>query len=380
MSKGYITESQQEKKIEDSKMKKILILANNDIGLYNFRKELLERLLKENYKVYISLPMGDRVKEMEEMGCHYIETEINRHGMNPFQDLKLLLYYKKIMKECKPDYILGYTIKPNIYGAIAARSKKVPFIANITGLGSAVENESIVQKILIMLYKFAFRDVKKVFFQNTANMQFFESKKIAIGKYGLLPGSGVNLEKYEIQPYPECEKYHFLFISRIMKEKGIDQYLEAAQKIREKYQNTEFHICGFCEEEYEEKLQKLQKEGAITYHGLINNVSEFLKEIHCVVHPTYYPEGLSNVLLEACASGRPIITTNRPGCREVVENGKNGFVVEERNADDLFHKIEQFILLSDEDKKNMGVFGRKKVENEFNREIVIEAYMKEINE
>lgn len=380
MSKGYITESQQEKKIEDSKMKKILILANNDIGLYNFRKELLERLLKENYKVYISLPMGDRVKEMEEMGCHYIETEINRHGMNPFQDLKLLLYYKKIMKECKPDYILGYTIKPNIYGAIAARSKKVPFIANITGLGSAVENESIVQKILIMLYKFAFRDVKKVFFQNTANMQFFESKKIAIGKYGLLPGSGVNLEKYEIQPYPECKKYHFLFISRIMKEKGIDQYLEAAQKIREKYQNTEFHICGFCEEEYEEKLQKLQKEGAITYHGLINNVSEFLKEIHCVVHPTYYPEGLSNVLLEACASGRPIITTNRPGCREVVEDGRNGFVVEERNADDLFHKIEQFILMSDEDKKNMGVFGRKKVENEFNREIVIEAYMKEINE
>ena len=380
MSKGYITESQQEKKIEDSKMKKILILANNDIGLYNFRKELLERLLKENYKVYISLPMGDRVKEMEEMGCHYIETEINRHGMNPFQDLKLLLYYKKIMKECKPDYILGYTIKPNIYGAIAARSKKVPFIANITGLGSAVENESIVQKILIMLYKFAFRDVKKVFFQNTANMQFFESKKIAIGKYGLLPGSGVNLEKYEIQPYPECPKYHFLFISRIMKEKGIDQYLEAAQKIREKYQNTEFHICGFCEEEYEEKLQKLQKEGAITYHGLINNVSEFLKEIHCVVHPTYYPEGLSNVLVEACASGRPIITTNRPGCREVVEDGRNGFVVEERNADDLFHKIEQFILMSDEDKKNMGVFGRKKVENEFNREIVIEAYMKEINE
>lgn len=361
-------------------MKKILILANNDIGLYNFRKELLERLLKENYKVYISLPMGDRVKEMEEMGCHYIETEINRHGMNPFQDLKLLLYYKKIMKECKPDYVLGYTIKPNIYGAIAARTKKIPFIANITGLGSAVENESVVQKILIMLYKFAFRDVKKVFFQNTANMQFFESKKIALGKYGLLPGSGVNLERYEMLDYPEAEKYHFLFISRIMKEKGIDQYLEAAQKIRGKYKNTEFHICGFCEEEYEEKLQKLQKEGTITYHGLINDVSGFLKGIHCVVHPTYYPEGLSNVLLEACASGRPIITTNRPGCREVVESGKNGFVVEEKNAADLYDKIEQFILMPNEEKKSMGLYGRKKVENEFNRQIVIEAYMKEINE
>ena len=145
-------------------MKKILILANNDIGLYNFRKELLERLLKEKYKVYISLPMGDRVKEMEEMGCHYICTEINRHGMNPFQDFKLLLHYKKIMKEVKPDCVLGYTIKPNIYGAIAADTQKIPFIANITGLGSAVENESIIQKILILLYKFAFRNVIKVFF------------------------------------------------------------------------------------------------------------------------------------------------------------------------------------------------------------------------
>jgi galacturonosyltransferase len=209
-------------------------------------------------------------------------------------------------------------------------------------------------------------------------MEFFQSKKIAIGKYGLLPGSGVNLERYELLEYPQTDKYHFLFISRIMKEKGIDQYLEAAKKIKEKYKNTEFHICGFCEEEYEEILAKLQDEGMITYHGLINNVSEFLKNIHCVVHPTYYPEGLSNVLLEACASGRPIITTNRPGCREVVDAGKNGFVVEERNADDLSAKIEQFLLLPDEDKKNMGVSGRKKVEKEFNRQIVIEAYMKEI--
>lgn len=361
-------------------MKKILILANNDIGLYNFRKELLERLLKEKYKVYISLPMGDRVIEMEEMGCHYICTEINRHGMNPFQDFKLLLHYKKIMKEVKPDCVLGYTIKPNIYGAIAADTQKIPFIANITGLGSAVENESIIQKILILLYKFAFRNVKKVFFQNTSNMQFFESKKIAIGRYGLLPGSGVNLERYQLLDYPDTEKYKFLFISRIMKEKGIDQYLEAAKRIRDKYMNTEFHICGFCEEEYEGILAKFQEEGTIIYHGLIHDVPDFLKQIHCVVHPTYYPEGLSNVLLEACASGRPIITTNRPGCREVVESEKNGFIVEEKNAEDLYNKIERFILLPDEEKKAMGVFGRKKVENEFNRQIVIEAYMKEINE
>lgn len=361
-------------------MKKILLLANNDIGLYNFRKELLERLLAEKYEVYISLPMGERVKDMEEMGCRYIETEINRHGMNPIQDFKLMLFYKKIMKEYQPDYVLGYTIKPNIYGSIAARSRKIPFIANITGLGSAVENESIIQKMLILLYKFAFRDIKKVFFQNTENMKFFEDKKIARRKYGLLPGSGVNLEKYELLEYPDTENYHFLFISRIMKEKGIDQYLEAAKTIKEKYPNTVFHVCGFCEEEYEETLQKLHKDGIIQYHGLIYNVSEFLKQIHCVVHPTYYPEGLSNVLLEASASGRPIITTNRPGCREVVDVEKNGFIVEEKNAKDLCEKIEKFLLLPDEKKKEMGICGRKKVENEFNRQIVIEAYMKEINE
>lgn len=359
-------------------MKKILILANNDIGLYNFRKELLERLLEENYKVYISLPMGARVKEMEEMGCHFIETKLNRHGRNPLQELKLLLFYKKIIRECKPDFILGYTIKPNIYGAIAAKSHKIPFIANITGLGSAVENESLIRKFLLLLYKYAFKDVQKVFFQNTANMQFFEEKKIALGKYGLLPGSGVNLKKYEVQKYPDTNTCRFLFISRIMKEKGIEQYLEAGKRIKEKYQNTEFHVCGFCEEEYEEELQKLHEEGKIIYHGLINHVSEFLKDIHCVVHPTYYPEGLSNVLLEACACGRPIITTNRPGCREVVEDGKNGFVVEEKNASDLYEKIEKFLLLPDEKKEEMGKYGREKVERTFNRKIVIEAYMKEI--
>jgi len=178
--------------------------------------------------------------------------------------------------------------------------------------------------------------------------------------------------------YPGGNKTEFAFISRIMKEKGADQYLEAAERIKEKYPDTVFHVCGFCEEAYEERLSKLQKEGIIVYHGMVRDVRTIIKNMHCIIHPTYYPEGLSNVLLEASASGRPIITTNRSGCREVIDDGVNGFVAEQKNADDLVEKIESFLALNYEEKKQMGIEGRKKVEKEFDRQIVVDKYMKEL--
>jgi galacturonosyltransferase len=164
-----------------------------------------------------------------------------------------------------------------------------------------------------------------------------------------------------------------------MKEKGIDQYLEAATYIRDKYPATTFHVCGFCEEAYESKLLELQDEGTIVYHGLVSDVREVIKQTHCTIHPSYYPEGLSNVLLESSACGRAIITTNRAGCREVVEDGVNGYVVEQKNAQDLIDKIEKFLSLNYEEKRQMGIFGREKVEKEFDRNIVVNAYMEEIN-
>lgn len=357
---------------------KILFLVNHDVVIYNFRLELVERLLKEGYEVHISSPYGERIDELVDLGCIYHEIEVERHGMNPLSELKLLSNYRSLLNEVKPDYIFGYTIKPNIYGAIAAKEKKIPFIANITGLGTAVENPGPVQKLMILLYKFAFTDVQKVFFQNTENRQFFIDHKIAIDKHGLLPGSGVNLKRFSTKDYPNDKVIRFAFISRIMKEKGIDQYLEAAKIIKEKYKNVEFHICGFCEKEYEGKLNEYNENGIVIYHGMIRNVSEFLENIHCVVHPTYYPEGLSNVLLEACATGRPIITTDRSGCREVVDNGINGYKISQKNTQELVEAIDQFINLSFDEKKNMGLNGRKKVEKEFDREIVVNAYMKEI--
>ncbi|WP_139892116.1 glycosyltransferase family 4 protein [Bacillus sp. D386] len=358
--------------------KKVLILVNHDVVIYNFRRELVERLLLEGYEVYISSPYGERIDDLVQMGCKYIEASLERHGKNLFKEIKLVRYYLKVMKEVSPDIVLTYTIKPNIYGGIAASILKIPYIANITGLGTAVEKEGPMQKITVFLYRIAFGRISAVFFQNDENMQFFSKNEIANHRHRLVPGSGVNLEHFSTLNYPSDEMIEFVFISRIMKEKGIEQYLEAAEYIRGKYPQTRFHICGFTEEEYEEKLKDLEEKGIVKYHGMLRDVRQILNKTHCTIHPTYYPEGMSNVLLESSACGRPVITTNRSGCREIVDSGINGYIIEQQNSIDLINKIESFLKLDFEAKRNMGLAGRRKVENEFDRQIVIEAYINEI--
>lgn len=363
------------------KNKRILFLVNHEIVIYNFRLEIVERMLRDGYEVHISSPYGERIEDLIAIGAKYHEIVISRHGMNPISELNLLMDYKKLIKEVDPKIIFGFTIKPNIYGAIAARQAQIPFAANITGLGTAVENDGWKQNIFVWLYRFAFKDIQRVFFQNTENLKFFENKRIALGKYKLLPGSGVNLSRFPLQEYP-CVKdgvIRFAFISRIMKEKGIEQYLSAAYSIKKKYPNAEFHICGFCEAEYEGKLNEYQKKNIVIYHGMVRDVEDFLRNIHCFVHPTYYPEGISNVLLEACATGKPIITTDRAGCREVVDDGINGYMIPQRNTKELVLAIEKMINMKNEERKTMGLNGRKKVEKEFDRQIVVEAYMKEVD-
>lgn len=358
--------------------KKVLFLVNHDVVIYNFRLEIVERLIADGYEVFISSPYGERIDDLKRLGCHYCEIEVERHGMNPIHEIELLQSYKRLMAAVKPDIVLGFTIKPNIYGAMVAAKRNIPFVANVTGLGMAVENPGMTQKAMIALYKFAFRKIQRVFFQNTENRQFFIDNNIAISKHKLLPGSGVNLDRFNVKEYPENSVIRFAFISRIMKEKGIDQYLDVAKAIKQKYSNTEFHICGFCEAEYEGKLEEYNNNGTVIYHGMIRDVAEFLSDIHCVIHPTYYPEGLSNVLLEASASGRPIITTDRSGCREVIDDGVNGYMIPQKDSKALISAVDKFMQLSYEEKKIMGIAGRHKVEKQFDRQIVVEAYMKEI--
>ncbi|MEQ6376432.1 glycosyltransferase family 4 protein [Bacillaceae bacterium S4-13-56] len=359
-------------------MKKVVILSNHHAYTYNFRKEIIQRLLNQNYKVYVVLPYGEKVELLKQMGCVFIDLPLDRRGMNPITDLRLLLSYYKIIKKIKPDAVLSYTVKPNIYGGLVCGLQNIPFFPNVTGLGTAVENESLIQKLLVQMYRVAYKKASCIFFQNEENQQFFKNNKIAIKRSRKIPGSGVNTQYFSLLPYPSDETIEFVFISRIMKEKGIDQFLEAAEFIRGKYRNTKFHVLGFCEEDYEQRLQELQDKEIIHYHGMQSDVREFHKISHCTIHPTYYPEGMSNVLLESAASGRPVITTNRSGCREIVDDGVNGYIVEQQNSKDLIDKIEKFINLDYEAKRQMGISGRIKVEKEFDREIVVNAYCEEV--
>lgn len=363
-------------------MKKILILGNSNLVVYKFRKELVEELVCQKYDVYVSFPngpFGEGEENSKKFGCKFIETPINRRGMNPIDDIKLLLKYIKMIKKINPDVVLGYTVKPDIYGGLACRFLKIPFIANITGLGSGLAKEGLTRKIMIKLYKCALKNSKCVFFQNESDKKFFEDNKIALGRGKLLPGSGVNINEFLPLPYPKDKEIHFAYIARVMKAKGIDEYLEAARVLKSKYRNVIFNVAGYCEEDYKEILDKAAKDKIIVYHGLVEDMIAFQRNNHCTVLPTYHPEGISNVLLEAAACARPIITTNRSGCRETVIDGETGYLIKEKNKEDLIEKMERIIKLSNEDREKMGLLGREKIEKEFDRTIVVNEYMKIVN-
>ena len=356
----------------------VLIISNVTNGLFLFRRELIERLVQV-YDVEILAGDTGSVDNLRNMGCKVTLTDMELHGTNPIKELQLLSCYKKQIKTIRPKIVLTYTIKPNVYGGMACASLKVPYVANITGLGTAVEQKSPMQRPMLFLLKRGLRKAQKVFFQNAENRDFLLKHHVIHGEYELIPGSGVNLKRFSLLDYPNGETVDFVFISRIMKEKGIDQYLDAAEYIRKKYPNTRFHVCGGAEEAYTKRLNELTEQGIIEYHGKISDVAGMHRISSCTIHPTFYPEGMSNVLLESCACGRPIITTDRPGCREIVEDGVNGFVVKQQDSQDLIEKIEKFLGLSWEERKQMGLKGRLKVEREFDRNIVVNKYLREIS-
>lgn len=359
---------------------KILILTNNFIGLFSFRKEVMTALLAEGHEVIVSAPVDEKAEEVKSLGCRIIDTQFNRKGTNPIKDFGLMLRYRQLLKQVKPDVVLSYTIKPNLYGGMACQICHIPQLANITGLGTAVETQGWLQKLTILLYKIGLRKTQTVFFQNNANREFCLKHGMVTGHNVLLPGSGVNLQYHSMQDYPaETVPIKFVFISRLLKEKGIEEYFAAAEVIKKKYPTIEFHVVGWCEDAYSEKLKELQDKDAIVYHGPVGDVRPMIGMANCTVHPSFYPEGMSNVLLESCAAGRPIITTGRPGCGEVVDDEINGFFVKQQDANDLVEKMERFINLPYEQKKQMGLNARKKVEREFDRQIVIDAYINEID-
>ncbi|WP_094549347.1 glycosyltransferase family 4 protein [Petroclostridium xylanilyticum] len=364
-------------------MKKILILANNAVGLYNFRFELIKELINRGNEVFFSLPEtieDKKVKLIIESGAKYIHTHINRRGINPFEDLKLIKEYKKILKEVNPDVVLTYTIKPNIYGTYAASRQKKPVMMNITGIGTSLTDANL-RHIVIRLYKYACKKAKFVFFQNESNYSLFVSNKMVDhDKTKIIPGSGVNIDKFKpMEKENQDGIIRFLFIGRIMKEKGIEEYLEVAEILTKKYPNIEFQILGSFEEEKYKDIILNNKNSRIKYLGISNDVRNEIREADCIVNPSYH-EGMSNVLLEGAAMGKPLIASNIPGCKEIIEDGYNGYLFEARSAVSLENKLIQFIGLDSKEKDLMGINSRKKVEAEFDRNIVINEYMKVIND
>lgn len=358
---------------------KVLVLSNFGMGLYKFRKELLQELIKQGHEVFVSLPNDEYIPLLKNLGCEYIESKVDRRGTNPLSDIKLLLSYIKIISKIKPNIVLTYTIKPNVYGGIACRITKTPYLPNITGLGTAVENEGLMQKFTLNLYKIALKNAKCIFFQNEPNRQFFIDRGIIKNKSKVIPGSGVNLEQHRYEEYPDDkENIRLLFIGRMMKAKGIDELIEAAKKIKENHENVEFHFVGFCEEGYSEELKELSSTGIIHYHGQKDDVHKFIKDSHATVLPSYH-EGTSNVLLESASTGRPTLASNVIGCKETFDDGVSGIGFEVKNVEALISAIQQFLDLPHENKKQMGLAGRKKMEQQYDRKIVINAYLDQIS-
>ena len=359
-------------------MSKILFLVNHATTLCHFRTELVDALLKDGHEIVISSPYDPRLEPFREKGCELRDISLSRHGTNPFRELRLIVAYKRLLKHVRPDAVLSFTVKPNIYGAIACRTYGIPILPNITGLGGALENGGIIRTITIFLYRYAFRKTHTVFFQNTENLRFFKEKGILRGRHILLPGSGVNLTRFTPLPYPPRDTVRFLFVGRMTDAKGIREYLDVAQALRNIHPSLEFHMCGSCEDGYRPLLEQAEQAGVIHYHGEVSDVRPLLQAAHCVVLPSYH-EGMANALLEAAASARPVIASDIPGCRETFDDGLTGFACQPRSATSLAEAIERFLVLPYEAKAAMGMAGRQKVEAAFDRRLVAEAYRTELN-
>ncbi len=365
--------------LREKSNKRILVLANNDVGLYRFRKDLLAALLGAGHEVYISLPDGGFISELVQLGCRFLDTPIDRRGMNPLHDSKLFHQYRAMLKEVKPDLVLTYTIKPNIYGGLACRMAHIPYAVNITGLGSAIENGGWLKKFVLALYKPALQGAKVVFFENAGNRDTLAATGVVPkGRDVVLSGAGVNLEDYPYQPYPQEGPVRFLFVGRVMHEKGVDELFAAAKRMKQEYGNgVEFHIVGSFEEEYKPLVDKLEQAGVVKYHGYQSDMKRFYAMASCVVLPSYH-EGMSNVLLEGAATGRALITSDIPGCREAVEDGVSGYLCPTKDADALCDAMRRFAKLPETRQAEMGRRGRTRMEQKFSKTAVVAETIKHL--
>ncbi len=366
-------------------MSRLLLLANDETTIYNFRREIVKAFVNANHQVYVSYPVGDKTSEIEELGCKVVDSSVNRHGTSIIQDVKYLCYCVKLIRQIKPDFVLTYTVKPNIYGSLACQITRTKYMNNVTGLGSILQKDSIMTKLICFLQRIGYRKSRCVFFQNKDNYRQLLNRNVVNKNtpYTILPGSGVNLSLHKYEEYPkEKDSIRFIIVSRVREDKGFNEFFEMAKFVKSKYPQTEFHIVGWYEnDEYKKIIEELQSQNIICYHGKKNpeQVHELLKNSHCLIHPSYH-EGMANVILEASATGRPVLASNIPGCKEGFDEGQSGFGFNVRDTESLIDAVEKFINVPYEDKQKMGIRARRKMEAEFDRNIVADIYLNKIGE
>jgi glycosyltransferase involved in cell wall biosynthesis len=359
---------------------KVAIVLNTSWNIYNFRMNLVRSLQAEGHEIHTVAPTDDYTHFLIEAGCMHHAVKMDSRGANPVKDLALIVELYGIYKRIKPDVILHYTIKPNVYGSLAASFLRIPVVNNVCGLGTVFLKDDLLSSIAMFLYRVSFRFPKKVFFQNPDDLKLFLDKKLVPSHtVDLLPGSGIDLDKFKPVSFQRNQKFTFLLISRLITDKGILEYIDAVKKLKGEGLNARFQVLGAIDPEHKrgikrEVIQEWINSGLIEYLGTTKDVRHFIELADCVVLPSYR-EGTPRTLLEAASSSKPIVATNVPGCNQVVEDKFNGLLCNMKDSADLAAKMRSMAAYDDETLKNMGINGRRKMETEYDESIVIDKYL-----
>lgn len=358
-------------------MAKLLFVANKDNNFYNFRREVITHLKEEGYDIVLVCPYGKKIDYFTERGCQFVDLPIDRRGMNAFKEITWLKRFFSIIKQEQPNVVLTYTTKSSIYAGIVCTLLKVPYIINNAGLLN--NDDTLVGKVLRVLYRWGFSKASCMMYQNSDERDFFNRLLKNRVPYRLLPGSGVNIDYFSFTPYPRYEgKIIFNYVSRIEKDKGIEEFLKCVSVINEKYPNVLFRIFGEYDDlQYKKAVDELEKKGALHYMGTFLDIRPYIASCHAVIHPSYH-EGMTNVTLEHGAMGRPALGSNVTGVKDTIDDGMTGFLFDVKSAESMAESIERFIHLPFTEKALMGEAARLKMHKEFNREQVYIKYSEEI--
>lgn len=361
---------------------KVVIALNTAWNLFNFREGLIRALIANGYEVVAVAPHDEYAARLAALGCRFEALPMDNKGTHPGRDLLLFFRFLKLLSNERPDVFLGYTVKPNVYGSLAAHVLGIPVVNNIAGLGAVFMRDNWLTRLVRLLYKTALSQSKHVFFQNNEDLQLFiEQGLVKPDKVSRLPGSGINLDTFSYTPLQTLENrpFCFLLVARLLWDKGVGEYVEAARILHRKYPNVKFQLLGFLDVKNpsavsSEQMAAWVKQGIVEYLGVADDVKPHLIAADCVVLPSYR-EGVPRSLLEAAAIGRPIVTTNTTGCRDAVDDGVNGLLCQVRDAKDLADKMRNMLEMTALERDMLGAAGRKKMEHEFDEKIVIDRYL-----